>query len=321
MPVRVLDEAGAGSDETIAQAVRWAADNGADVINLSLGESGFISRFTKGGALNRAIRDVTSRGVVVIAAAGNEGTAGQQYRVGVDVLIVNASDRDGQVAAFSNLGDVRAISAPGVDILSTAPTEPTKTWPSGTDGWAALDGTSMAAPLVSGVAALALAAGTPAGDVMDLLVTSSANPDLDPRLGAGVVDAAAAVGTAGTLGGGGEAAPEGSGEVVERVTDVTEQLRGMVGQPLSASCDATGRRLVVEVTSPDVEGRQLVGQLVVAGFTGAGTYPAAGQVTLTVPDADDVMLPISGEAVVADDGSGTLTVPGEQAQPTIAWTC
>ena len=199
LPVRVLDANGAGSDETIAEAIRWAADNGADVINLSLGESGFISRLTRGSSLNRAIREVAAEGVVVIAAAGNEGTAGQRYRIGVDVLVVNATDQKGSVAEFSNVGDVRSISAPGVEILSTAPTEPTAIWPSGTNGYEVLDGTSMATPLVSGIAALALAAGVDPTQLIDVLLDTAANPSGDVFLGAGIVDASAALGLTPTV--------------------------------------------------------------------------------------------------------------------------
>jgi len=195
MPVRVLDEAGVGSDEAIAEAVVWAADNGADIINLSLGESGFISRFTKGGTLNRAIRLVAEQGVVVVAASGNEGRRGQQYRIGVDVLVVNATDPDGTLTSFSNVGDVRAISAPGAGIMSTAPPGPSTIWLDGTDGYAPLDGTSMAAPLVSGVAALAISAGIDPDEVFEVLASTATVPDgATSEIGAGIVDAAGALG-------------------------------------------------------------------------------------------------------------------------------
>lgn len=193
MPVRVLDAAGNGSDEVIASGIRWAAANGADVINLSLGEEGFISRFTKGGSLNGAVRQVSAEGVVVVAAAGNEGSIGWQYRIGVDVLVVSATAPDGSLSAFSNIAGAQAISAPGVDVLSTAPVGSSTLWPEGTDGYTSLDGTSMAAPLVSGVAALLIADGVPAAEVIDRLVSTATNPTNDPRLGAGIVAADAAV--------------------------------------------------------------------------------------------------------------------------------
>ncbi len=192
MPVRVLDAAGLGSDETIAAGIEWAVAHGADVINLSLGESGFAARLSKGGAINVAIRLATSQGVTVIAAAGNDGSRGRVYRIGVDVVVVNASDRDGSAAAFTNTGDLRSMAAPGVDILSTAPLTPSTLWPQGTDGYASLDGTSMAAPLVAAAAALLLAQGTPASEVAARLMATASNPDADPALGAGILDAAAA---------------------------------------------------------------------------------------------------------------------------------
>ncbi len=193
MPVRVLNADGAGDDEVIADGIDWAVEHGADVINLSLGESGFISRLTKGGALNPAIRRATAEGVVVIAAAGNDNDTKRNYRVGVDVIVVNATNELGQLANFSNTGDARAVSAPGTRILSTAPLEPTTIWSDGSDGWEQLDGTSMAAPLVAGVAALLLSAGAEPDEVDDLLDAVARNPAERNELGAGVIDAGASV--------------------------------------------------------------------------------------------------------------------------------
>jgi subtilisin family serine protease len=194
MPVRVLGDDGSGSDEAIAEGIDWAIDNGADVINLSLGETGVIARLSKGGPLNAAIRRAAAEDVVVVAASGNEGAAKRAYRIGVPVLVVNAVDQSGEVASFSNVGDQRAVSAPGVQILSTAPLTPSNIWPDGTDGYEELDGTSMAAPLVSGVAAILVGRGYDVAEVIERISSTADNPDGDPAKGAGTVDPVEAAG-------------------------------------------------------------------------------------------------------------------------------
>ncbi|MGL5859756.1 MAG: S8 family serine peptidase, partial [Phycicoccus sp.] len=178
MPVRVLDPAGSGSPTVIAEGIDQAVANGADVVNLSLGGSGLSARLLKGGEINRAIRAASDRGVVVVAAAGNDGNALRSYRFGVPVLVVNAVDEDGGLAEFSNYADARAVSAGGVDIVSTVPREPTTLFPDGTDGYAELSGTSMAAPLVAAEAALLLAQGRSAASTIET-ITATAQPSTD----------------------------------------------------------------------------------------------------------------------------------------------
>jgi subtilisin family serine protease len=192
MPIRVLDAAGSGDPAVIAQGILWAVDNGATVINLSLGGSGLSARLLKGGEINRAIRVASSRGAVVVAAAGNDGQVRRAYRFGVPVIVVNAVDAQGELSAFSNYADARAVSAAGSDILSTLPRYPTADFPEGTNGYGTLSGTSMAAPLVAGEVALLLAQGRTSSEVIDV-VSTTANPTNDPRLGAGIIDAKAAV--------------------------------------------------------------------------------------------------------------------------------
>lgn len=196
MPVRVLDADGAGNDDVIATGIRFAADHGADVINLSLGESGLAGRLRKGGALNDAMRYANSAGAVVVAASGNEGTPRvRNYRPAVPVIVVGAIGPDGTPAEFSNFGDPRTLVAPGAEILSTTPLTPTTIFPDGTEGYETLDGTSMAAPYVSGVAALLVAQGHDPAEVEQVLFETATGGGQDPRMGAGLVDAAAAVQT------------------------------------------------------------------------------------------------------------------------------
>jgi len=195
MPLKVLGADGSGNSEDIAEAILWAVDNGADVINLSLGgSSDLVGRiYNKVDPTNAAIVEADRRGVVVIAAAGNDDTFLTAYNTETPVLVVNASNEVGETARFSNFGDPRAVSAPGARIMSTAPTYRTTIWPKGSDGYEELDGTSMASPQVAGIAALMVGRGESPRDIRDNLINTASNPDNDPLLGAGIVQADAAV--------------------------------------------------------------------------------------------------------------------------------
>ncbi|NML52302.1 S8 family serine peptidase [Streptomyces sp. R302] len=193
MPVRVLGADGSGSDANITKGIVWAAQHGADVINLSLGESGLMARLLKGGVLNDAISFANGRGAVVVAAAGNDGTLLQPYELTTPVLVVNAADRNGQPAEFTNFGARNAVAAPGVDILSTLPTYTAKETVGNTTGYGALSGTSMASPYVAAVAALLHQRGLDPAEIMTAIRDTARNPSANPKLGLGNVDAAAAV--------------------------------------------------------------------------------------------------------------------------------
>lgn len=146
MNVKVLDDNGSGQYSWIANGIVWAADNGAHVINMSLGGPATSS------TLEAAVRYAYSRGVVLVAAAGNENTSSPSYPAYYpECIAVAATDQNDAKASFSNYGAWVDIAAPGVSIYSTLPNHTNRT---GVRNYGYLSGTSMAAPHVAGVAAL-----------------------------------------------------------------------------------------------------------------------------------------------------------------------
>ena len=145
MPVKVLDSNGDGDDMDVAAGIRWAAAHGANIINLSLGEG-----LNPAGSeyITEAVRYAQSKGILVVAAAGNDGVGSISYPAALPgVLSVAATTSKNKLTDFSNYGLPLSLEAPGDRILSTYP----RTLSS---GYAYLWGTSMASPMVSAVAAL-----------------------------------------------------------------------------------------------------------------------------------------------------------------------
>jgi subtilisin family serine protease len=136
--VRVLARNGKGNSRTVAAGIIWAVDHGAGVINLSLG----AGRSTL--AIQRAVDYAARHDVVVVAAAGNQGSSRRFYpAASQSVIAVAATDRADRLYPWSNRGDWVDIAAPGCNV---AP------WRGGS--YATFCGTSAAAPLVAGLAAL-----------------------------------------------------------------------------------------------------------------------------------------------------------------------
>jgi type VII secretion-associated serine protease mycosin len=188
MPLKALDGDGFGTDADVAAAITWAADHGADVLNLSLGGPG------DSPVLRAAIDYAVARDVLVVAASGNDGSSRPQYPAAYPgVVAVGATDWSGNVTGFSSYGAWLDLVAPGFEITSSYPAlgaEP---------AFATASGTSFAAPFVAGVAALVRAQnpGWTPSQVADQLRRSArdAGPrGIDASYGHGIVDAYASVG-------------------------------------------------------------------------------------------------------------------------------
>jgi thermitase len=139
MPLRVLDEGGIGNYALIASAIVHAADNGADIINLSLAGP------TYSQIMADAVTYAINKGVVVIAAAGNQARERAFYPAAYpSVIAVGSIDPNLAQSAFSNYGAEIDIWAPGRDILTTT----------NDGGYDFESGTSFAAPIVAGITAM-----------------------------------------------------------------------------------------------------------------------------------------------------------------------
>ncbi|MFF0007244.1 type VII secretion-associated serine protease mycosin [Streptomyces tibetensis] len=203
LPVRVILEDGDPSrakarstrGNALAEGIRWAADHGADVINLSLGDDSASAHPEP--AEDQAVQYALGKGVVVVASAGNGGEKGDHISYPAaypGVIAATAVDRAGTRASFSTRRWYATVSAPGVDVVIADPDH--KYY----EGW----GTSAAAAFVSGAAALVKAAhpGLTPAQIKSLLEDTARNAPTggrDDSRGYGFIDPAAAIQAAGRL--------------------------------------------------------------------------------------------------------------------------
>lgn len=196
MPLKVLSAEGGGTVADIAEAIRFAADRGAGVINLSLGGGGDAD------VLREAIDYAHQKGVVIVAAAGNAGANAADYPARYPhVIAVSALDASGTKAPYSNFGAGVDLSAPGGLVSGEAGErggilQNTIDPETGESVFRAFQGTSMAAPHVAGVAALVRSLGIEDPDAIAQVLRQSARVIQGDELnhfGVGQLDAGAAV--------------------------------------------------------------------------------------------------------------------------------
>lgn len=198
MPLKVLDANGSGGWGGIAAAIRYAADNGADVINMSLG-GGMSSR-----AVQRAIDHAHEKGVLIVAAAGNSARSRVEYPARHNhVMSVGAVRYDRELTFYSNYGTGLDLVAPGGDLRvdqnedgmpdgvlqnTIVRGDPTRF------DYLAWQGTSMASPHAAGVGALLYSAGIRDPDTVEQMLKQSADDLGDAnRFGSGLIQASHAL--------------------------------------------------------------------------------------------------------------------------------
>lgn len=231
MPLRALDQSGAGDSSTIARAIRYAARNRAKVINLSMEFDGGL-RARHIPEIVSAIKFATSRGALVVGAAGNQGSDQVAYPSRAShALSVGATTRRGCLAVYSNAGSGLDLVAPGggkdsrdadltpgsTDLKNCDPTASGPPIYQVTLSQSSFrfftissdyEGTSMAAPHVTATAALVIASGVlgpnPHPDAIKRRLRSTARdlgaPGRDLHYGVGLIDAGAAVGATSATG-------------------------------------------------------------------------------------------------------------------------
>jgi serine protease len=193
MPLKVLSGSGSGNSADIADAIRYAADHGANIINMSLG-SPFPDR-----VMHQACQYAAKKGVLIVCAAGNSGGA-VGYPAGFkECLAVSSVGPNGEIAPYSSRGKEIAIAAPGGDtrnggeaggILQNTLLEGDRS----TDGYYSFQGTSMASPHVAAAAALVMSRGIkdPA-EVKEVLQRAATPKSPEVNYGAGILNADRAV--------------------------------------------------------------------------------------------------------------------------------
>ncbi|HEY0710375.1 MAG TPA: S8 family serine peptidase [Polyangia bacterium] len=185
IPLRALDDTGTGTDSTLASAIIYAADRGADVINASWGGEGSSQ------ALTDAVNYAHALGAVFVASAGNlaKDVNGFSPANLTNAIAVASLSPTNTLSSFSNFGNKIEVAAPGEDILSLE---------AFSGGYMTQEGTSMAAPHVSGVAALVIAAHPTftqeqVRQVLRISATNLGPAGKDTSFGYGRVNAAGAV--------------------------------------------------------------------------------------------------------------------------------
>jgi serine protease len=301
MPVKVLNASGSGTYVDVANGIYFAADNGANVINMSLG--GTSPSLT----LENAVAHAYNNGVVIVCAAGNNGPNGAPlYPAAYDAycIAVGATTYDETRAYYSNTGAYLDLAAPGGDIYKdlnndgygdgvlqqTFGSNPT------VFGYWFYQGTSMASPHVAGVAALLIANGITGPDNIREALESTAKDHgedgRDDEYGRGIVDAYAALNYA-------------SVSNHPPVANAGPDQMALVNKTLtfdgSGSSDTDGDVTIVSYDWNFGDGSIGSGMTVTHGYTAAGTYTAI----LTVTD-DGGLTDTDTATITISDASSDL---------------
>lgn len=198
MPVKVLSARGGGTNAGVADGIRFAADNGAKVLNLSLGGP------SRSSVLDVAVKHAVDKGALVVCAAGNSNTSRPGFPAGCEGAIsVSSVDFERNLAFYSNHGSTITVAAPGGDTRydkngdgkpdgvyqnTIKPMNPSES------GYFMFQGTSMASPHAAGVFALGVSLGVTNQELLQEIVYSTATPAPEGAkegYGAGIIDAGA----------------------------------------------------------------------------------------------------------------------------------
>ncbi|MGH9224171.1 MAG: S8 family serine peptidase [Acidimicrobiales bacterium] len=265
---KAVDDRGRASVEDINNAIRWVVDQGARVVNLSLGDPNFLLVSLLGTPLRPGIEYAWSHNAIPVLASGNENLGlldlGSSNYGSLNAVVVGATDKNGGVASYSSpIGSAKwgvvapggSGAGPGSDVLSTYP-----------NGYAWAAGTSMAAPHVSGALALLLAQGmTPLNAVQRILGTANASV----RCGAGCagrLDLGAAVTRSATAAPPAPTTPPVTVAPVRTTTSTSVAATTTTTVAVSRSTDTT---------VPELDGRPVAaGRLIEYDADGSGRNPA-----------------------------------------------
>jgi subtilisin family serine protease len=283
LPIRVLTydaKSGncVGQPDDVAAGIRWAASHGARVMNLSLGPD--VPGLSSSTAIPTAVSEAASQGIVVIFSAGNN-SAPVANSYGQDAMVVAATSRAGGLASYSQRGAGVDIAAPGGDPKTkdtcTQSDCITSLYPG--NRYAVAAGTSMAAPHVSGVAALLL--GQDPARTRDQVITrleSTAKPLA--QAGHGVVDAAAALGVPATT-------PKASSKPTP--VPVVRPSRSAVAKPSPSTTPAPQKTAAAPSLGPPSPSPSPSAPIVASSPLAVPSQPQA----LPRDDSDDIPLPLT----------------------------
>ncbi len=339
MPIKVLDSSGSGYSSDIMQGITFAVDNGADVINMSLGGGG------ESDAFQLVIDDAVSAGVVVVAAAGNDGVGTVSYPAAYKgVIAVGATQYESELAYYSNYGAEIDVVAPGGDVTADLNGDGygdgilqntfVMTYNSRNRsytfdfGYYFYQGTSMATPHVAGAAALLLANGMAPGDVEAALEDEAVDlgaEGWDSSFGHGLIDVAAALDWT-PVESDGNNAPVAADDTANTNEDVSVTI-----DVLANDSDPDGHSLTVSVQTGPANGTALIsGDNTVAyspdaNFNGMDSFEYevsdgnggvdTATVNVMVSAINDAPVAENDTAVTNEDVSVTINVLANDSDP------